>query len=136
MTWNLGNGEGHSVLEVIRTVERVAGRKVPHRLGARRPGDPAVLVAGSARAMDAGWQPRFARAGGDRADRAGVAGGASGGVHLSRDSGRGRDAIAARVRAIGAARSTGYCAVPITLTLVRFAPSTSPAKRERCTCRT
>ena len=60
MTWNLGNGAGHSVLEVIRAVERVVGRPVPHRLGARRPGDPAVLVAGSARAMEAGWRPRFA----------------------------------------------------------------------------
>jgi UDP-glucose 4-epimerase len=60
VTWNLGNGEGHSVLEVIRAVEHVAGREVPHRLGQRRPGDPAVLVAGSARAMDAGWRPRFA----------------------------------------------------------------------------
>jgi UDP-glucose 4-epimerase len=60
VTWNLGNGAGHSVLEVIRAVERVMGRPVPHRLGERRPGDPATLVAGSARAMQAGWQPRFA----------------------------------------------------------------------------
>ncbi|MGA3399200.1 MAG: UDP-glucose 4-epimerase GalE [Acetobacteraceae bacterium] len=60
VTWNLGNGEGHSVLEVIRAVERVAGRPVPHRLGQRRPGDPAVLVAGSARAMQAGWKPKVA----------------------------------------------------------------------------
>ena len=60
VTWNLGNGEGHTVLEVIRAVERVAGRAVPHRLGDRRPGDPAVLVAGSALAMQAGWRPRFA----------------------------------------------------------------------------
>ncbi len=60
VTWNLGNGEGHSVLEVIRTVEHVAGRSVPHRLGSRRPGDPAMLVAGSGRAMHAGWRPRFA----------------------------------------------------------------------------
>jgi UDP-glucose 4-epimerase len=60
VTWNLGNGAGHSVLEVIRAVERVAGRPVPYRLGQRRPGDPAVLVAGSGRAMQAGWRPRFA----------------------------------------------------------------------------
>jgi UDP-glucose 4-epimerase len=60
VTWNLGNGEGHSVLEVIRAVERVAGRPVPYRLGQRRPGDPAVLVAGSYRAMQAGWRPKFA----------------------------------------------------------------------------
>jgi UDP-glucose 4-epimerase len=60
VTWNLGNGAGHSVLDVIRAVERVMGRPVPHTLGARRPGDPAVLVAGSDRAAAAGWQPRFA----------------------------------------------------------------------------
>lgn len=60
VTWNLGNGAGHSVLEVIRAVERVAGRPVPHRIVDRRPGDPPVLVASSARARAAGWQPRFA----------------------------------------------------------------------------
>jgi UDP-glucose 4-epimerase len=60
VTWNLGNGEGHSVLEVIHAVEQVIGRTVPHRLGARRPGDPAVLVAGSGRAIEAGWRPHFA----------------------------------------------------------------------------
>jgi len=60
MTWNLGNGAGNSVLEVIRAVERVMGRPVPHRLGERRGGDPDVLVAGAARAVEAGWRPRFA----------------------------------------------------------------------------
>ncbi len=60
VTWNLGNGQGHSVLEVIRAVERVSGRPVPHRVAARRPGDPAALVAGSAAAQAAGWQPQFA----------------------------------------------------------------------------
>ncbi len=60
VTWNLGNGEGHSVLEVIRAVERVSGRTVPFRIAQRRPGDPAALVAGSEAAQQAGWQPRFA----------------------------------------------------------------------------
>jgi UDP-glucose 4-epimerase len=60
VTWNLGSGSGHSVLEVIGAVERVSGRKVPYRLQDRRPGDPAVLVAASERARQAGWQPRFA----------------------------------------------------------------------------
>jgi len=60
VTWNLGNGAGHSVLAVIRAVERVAARNVPHRLGARRPGDPAVLVAGAEAALSAGWKPTFA----------------------------------------------------------------------------
>jgi UDP-glucose 4-epimerase len=60
VTWNLGNGAGHSVLAVIRSVEHIAARKVPHRLGARRPGDPAVLVAGADTALRAGWRPKFA----------------------------------------------------------------------------
>ncbi|HTW70434.1 MAG TPA: UDP-glucose 4-epimerase GalE [Acetobacteraceae bacterium] len=60
VTWNLGNGAGHSVLEVIHAVERVMGRPVPHRLGERRGGDPDVLVAGAERALEAGWRPRFA----------------------------------------------------------------------------
>jgi UDP-glucose 4-epimerase len=60
VTWNLGNGAGHSVLDVIRATERVAGRPVPHGIAARRPGDPAVLVAGSAAAQRAGWRPRHA----------------------------------------------------------------------------
>jgi UDP-glucose 4-epimerase len=59
ITWNLGCGTGHSVLEVIRSVERVSGLRVPHRLTARRAGDPAVLVAASDRARAAGWTPRF-----------------------------------------------------------------------------
>jgi UDP-glucose 4-epimerase len=58
VTWNLGCGTGHSVLEVIRSVERISGREVPYRIAARRPGDPAVLVAASDRARAAGWRPR------------------------------------------------------------------------------
>ena len=57
---NLGNGAGHSVLEVIRAVERVSLRKVPFQISPRRPGDPAVLVASSERARQVlGWQPRL-----------------------------------------------------------------------------
>jgi len=56
---NLGTGRGHSVREVIATVERVSGRAVPVREAARRPGDPPVLVAGAARASQLlGWSPR------------------------------------------------------------------------------
>jgi UDP-glucose 4-epimerase len=58
VTWNLGCGTGHSVLDVIRSVERISGREVPFRMAARRPGDAAVLVAASDRARAAGWQPR------------------------------------------------------------------------------
>jgi UDP-glucose 4-epimerase len=57
---NLGNGAGHSVLEVIEAVERVSQRKVPYRISARRSGDPAVLVASSERArQELGWKPRL-----------------------------------------------------------------------------
>ena len=61
ITVNLGNGSGHSVLQVIQSVERVSGRKVPHRICPRRPGDPAVLVASSERALrELDWRPRLA----------------------------------------------------------------------------
>jgi UDP-glucose 4-epimerase len=60
LTWNLGNGAGHSVLQVLRMVEHVMGRPVPHRLAGRRGGDPAVLVAAAEGALAAGWRPRFA----------------------------------------------------------------------------
>ena len=60
VTYNLGSGTGHSVLDVIRSVERVSGRVVPHRIVDRRPGDPAVLVASSERIRsETGWTPRF-----------------------------------------------------------------------------
>lgn len=60
-TYNLGNGRGHSVREVIDTVGRIAGRPVPHVIAGRRAGDPATLVAGSARMRaETGWTPRHA----------------------------------------------------------------------------
>ncbi len=59
-TFNLGNGAGYSVLEVIRSVERVTGRPVPVEDAPRRAGDPARLVASSARARAAlGWDPQL-----------------------------------------------------------------------------
>ncbi len=61
VTYNLGNGSGHSVRDVIASVERVLGRPVPVRFGDRRPGDPAALVASSALIQaETGWTPRFA----------------------------------------------------------------------------
>ena len=60
VTWNLGSGTGHSVLEVIRAVERVSGRGVPYEIAPRRPGDAAVLVAASDKARAAGWRPAHA----------------------------------------------------------------------------
>jgi UDP-glucose 4-epimerase len=59
ITWNLGTETGHSVLDVLQSVGRVAGRAVPHDVAARRPGDPPVLVASARRIRAAtGWQPR------------------------------------------------------------------------------
>jgi UDP-glucose 4-epimerase len=61
ITVNLGNGMGHSVLQVIEAVQRVSGRRVPYHLRPRRAGDPAMLVASSERALhELGWRPRFA----------------------------------------------------------------------------
>ena len=58
--FNLGNGQGHSVLEVIAAVEHVSGRPVPYNIAPRRAGDPPVLVASSARIRaEAGWTPHF-----------------------------------------------------------------------------
>jgi UDP-glucose 4-epimerase len=57
VVWNLGNGAGHSVLQVIAAVERVSGLKVPYRIAPRRVGDAAVLVASSLKAQAAGWRP-------------------------------------------------------------------------------
>jgi UDP-glucose 4-epimerase len=58
--FNLGNGRGFSVREVIAAAERVTGRPVPHMVAARRRGDPAVLVASSEKARRVlGWQPRY-----------------------------------------------------------------------------
>jgi UDP-glucose 4-epimerase len=55
---NLGNGGGFSNREVIAAAERVVGREIPYKVGARRAGDPPVLVASSDRASEVlGWQP-------------------------------------------------------------------------------
>lgn len=59
--FNLGNGNGFSVRQVVESVERVTGLPVPHRMDARRPGDPARLVADSALATrELNWQPAHA----------------------------------------------------------------------------
>lgn len=55
---NLGTGRGHSVREVIATVEEVVGRPLPKRISGRRAGDPPVLVADGTRARELlGWYP-------------------------------------------------------------------------------
>lgn len=56
--YNLGNGTGFSVREVIECCRRVTGHPIPSRDVGRRPGDPAVLIASSERAVrDLGWRP-------------------------------------------------------------------------------
>ena len=60
--FNLGNGDGYSVREVIKACEKVTGQKIPAVEKARRPGDPPRLVASAARAhQELGWKPRFPR---------------------------------------------------------------------------
>ena len=58
--YNLGNGKPISVREVVTSVERVTGRKVPPETGPRRAGDPGVLYASSEKIRrELGWQPRY-----------------------------------------------------------------------------
>jgi UDP-glucose 4-epimerase len=58
--FNLGTSHGCSVKELVGTVERVTGRKVPAKIGPRRPGDPAVLVASWEKLRrEAGWNPKY-----------------------------------------------------------------------------
>ncbi len=57
--FNVGTGSGHSVLEVMRVVEQVTGKKVPFKIAGRREGDAAELVADSSRLQKTlGWEPR------------------------------------------------------------------------------
>ncbi|HEY0061887.1 MAG TPA: UDP-glucose 4-epimerase GalE [Telluria sp.] len=59
--YNLGNGAGYSILDVIKTVERVTGKQVRRESGPRRPGDPPVLVADATLAKNKlGWVPQYA----------------------------------------------------------------------------
>jgi UDP-glucose 4-epimerase len=59
-TYNLGNGEGYSVREVIDITRRITGKPIRDRVVDRRDGDPAVLVGSSDKAKnELGWNPRF-----------------------------------------------------------------------------
>lgn len=58
--YNLGNGNGYSVKEVIATVEKVTGKTVPVVMAGRREGDPSRLVASAEKAKnELGWVPKF-----------------------------------------------------------------------------
>lgn len=58
--YNLGNGEGYSVKEVIEVAEEVVGKEIDAEIAERRPGDPAVLVASSDKIKrELGWKPLY-----------------------------------------------------------------------------
>lgn len=58
--YNLGNGRGYSVKEVIETARQVTGHPIPAEMGPRRPGDPDILIASSEGINhNLGWQPNY-----------------------------------------------------------------------------
>jgi UDP-glucose 4-epimerase len=59
-TYNLGNGQGYTVKEVVETCRKVTGHPIPAEIGPRRPGDPATLVASSEKIKrELGWEPKY-----------------------------------------------------------------------------
>ncbi len=62
LIYNLGNGQGYSVLEVIETARRVTGHPIPAVVAPRRPGDPPRLVASAEKIRrELGWEPQIPR---------------------------------------------------------------------------
>jgi UDP-glucose 4-epimerase len=62
LIFNLGNGQGFSVREVIESARRVTGHPIPAEVHPRRSGDPAVLVASSEKAIrELDWKPKYIR---------------------------------------------------------------------------
>lgn len=58
--YNLGNGNGYSVREVIETAREVTGKEIPSEVTSRRPGDPPTLIASSKKIREElGWEPQF-----------------------------------------------------------------------------
>ncbi|HMR66543.1 MAG TPA: UDP-glucose 4-epimerase GalE [Anaerolineae bacterium] len=58
--YNLGNGQGFTVMEVVNMVREVTGHPIPAEVIARRPGDPAILIASSDKIRrELGWQPQY-----------------------------------------------------------------------------
>lgn len=58
--YNLGNGDGFTNLEVVQAARRITGHAIPCTIGARRPGDPAILIASAKKICEElGWQPRY-----------------------------------------------------------------------------
>ncbi|MBQ9434027.1 MAG: UDP-glucose 4-epimerase, partial [Synergistaceae bacterium] len=60
--FNLGSGDGYSVMEMITAARKVTGHPIPAQVGTRRPGDPAKLVADSSKAQEIlKWKPEITR---------------------------------------------------------------------------
>ena len=58
--YNLGNGNGYSVKQVVDVARQVTGKPIPSNIVERRPGDPAVLIGSSEKAVkELGWRPQF-----------------------------------------------------------------------------
>ncbi|MCO5183712.1 MAG: UDP-glucose 4-epimerase GalE [Anaerolineae bacterium] len=59
-TYNLGTGNGYSIREILDVARAVTGHPIPAIVGDRRPGDPAILIAGSDRiGRELGWEPQY-----------------------------------------------------------------------------
>jgi UDP-glucose 4-epimerase len=59
-TYNLGNGQGFSIQQVIETARQITGHPIPSVVTSRRPGDPAILIASSEKIRrEIGWEPQF-----------------------------------------------------------------------------
>lgn len=59
-SFNLGNGDGYSVHQVIKAVREVTGKDIPIKIKPRRIGDPPVLISDSSNTIDAlGWEPKY-----------------------------------------------------------------------------
>jgi UDP-glucose 4-epimerase len=60
MIYNIGNGQGFSVRQVVESARRVTGHPIPVEELPRRPGDPAVLIASSAKIeKELGWKAKY-----------------------------------------------------------------------------
>ena len=58
--WNLGTGQGHSVLEVLKAFEEISGRPIPYKIAPRRPGDIATCFADVSKAeRELGWKAKY-----------------------------------------------------------------------------
>jgi UDP-glucose 4-epimerase len=58
--YNLGNGNGYSILDVINCAGKITGKVIDYNFAERRPGDPAILIGSADKAIhELGWKPQF-----------------------------------------------------------------------------